>query len=93
MKPSEFIKSKLNLDEDKPNVLTGQYTILAQYIKDKDFKELDLRFIDKEELKEKIKNKILNISILTELPNYKKIDYKIDNTRIKELKEILKLLE
>ena len=55
--------------------------------------ELDKRFIDKEKLIKKIKNRILNISILTELPNYQKIDYKIDNTRIKELKEILKLLE
>ena len=60
MKPSEFIKLKLNLDEDKPNRLTGQYTILAQYIKDKDFKELDLRFIDKEELKDKTHYKTEN---------------------------------
>ena len=83
MKPSEFIKSKLNLDEDKPNVLTGQYTILAQYIKDKDFKELDLRFIDKEELKEKINKLNYSLDVRGEMP-YKRKCY---------LEEILKLLE
>ena len=82
MKPSIFIMTKYKL------INLNEFSNSKHYLD-----ELDKRFIDKEKLIKKIKNRILNISILTELPNYQKIDYKIDNTRIKELKEILKLLE
>lgn len=54
MKPSELIKPKLNLDEDDREFHKGEYTIIAQYIRDKDFEELDKRFIDREELKKQI---------------------------------------
>ena len=54
MKPSELIKPKLNLDEERPEFHKGEYTIIAQYIREKDFEELDNRFIDREELKKQI---------------------------------------
>lgn len=82
MKPSIFIMTKYKL------INLNEFSNDQIYLD-----KLDKRFIDREELKDKINKKILKISLRTESPNYRKIDYKIDNQIIKELKDILELLK
>ncbi len=72
MKPSEFI-TKFKVYKEQNNIILKPVT----------FEDLDLRFIDREELKEKINKLNYSLDVRGEMP-YKRKCY---------LEEILKLLE